>query len=95
MDQFYKLLVKESLEREDVSKLKGENIKDCHEIEQTFKTSNGCYLSYLYRTALEIIGSVLLAGLFSLYNNTYGIGIPFFDCEVYGFIFECIVPNAQ
>ena len=34
MSSFYKLLVKESLDREDVEAMEKENIKDCHEIVQ-------------------------------------------------------------
>ena len=95
MNQFYSLLVKESLASEDASNLSKENVKDCHEIEQAFKTSNDCYTSYYYRTLLEIIGSILLAVLFALHNGISGIGVPFFDCEVYGYLFECLVPNSR
>jgi hypothetical protein len=95
MNQFYLLLVKESLNNEDVASLAKDNVKDCHEIEQAFKTSNDCYTSYFYRTLLEIIGSALLALLFSFYHGSPGIGVPFFDCNVYGALFECIVPNSQ
>ena len=95
MNVFYSLLVKESLASEDVSSLTKENVKDCHEIEQAFKTSDDCYTSYFYRTLLEILGSVLLAVLFAFYNGIAGIGVPFFDCEVYGHLFQCIVPNSQ
>ena len=38
MDKFYLLLVKESLNNEDVAGLARDNVKDCHEIEQAFKT---------------------------------------------------------
>jgi hypothetical protein len=34
MSSFYKLLVKESLDREDVEAMEKENVKDCHEILQ-------------------------------------------------------------
>ena len=34
MNSFYKLLVKESLDREDVEAMEKENVKDCHEIVQ-------------------------------------------------------------
>lgn len=95
MNQFYLLLVKESLNNENVAELAKDNIKDCHEIEQAFKTSNDCYTSYFYRTLLEIVGSTLLALLFSFYYGSAGIGVPFFDCTVYGYLFECIVPNSQ
>ncbi|XP_059090317.1 uncharacterized protein LOC131886098 [Tigriopus californicus] len=95
MNQFYHLLVKESLASEDVANLSKDNIKDCHEIVQAFKTSNACYTSYLYRTLLEIIGSMGLIGMFSYYNGINGLGVRFFDCTVYGHLFECLVPNSQ
>jgi hypothetical protein len=34
MNMFYNLLVKESLDREDVEAMEKENVKDCHEISQ-------------------------------------------------------------
>ncbi len=37
MNKFYLLLVKESLNNEDVAGLAKDNVKDCHEIEQAFK----------------------------------------------------------
>ncbi len=58
MNSFYKLLVKESLDREDVEAMEKENIKDCHEIVQMFRKSNGVYHSYLCRTFVQmVIGS--------------------------------------
>ena len=41
LESFYKLLVKESLDREDVEAMEKENIKDCHEILQMFRDSKG------------------------------------------------------
>ncbi|XP_023339347.1 uncharacterized protein LOC111709704 isoform X2 [Eurytemora carolleeae] len=49
LDQFYSLLVKESLCTEEVGHLANENIKELHEIKQAFRNSSGCYKSYLYR----------------------------------------------
>ena len=37
MDTFYKLLVKDSLDREDVEAMEKENIKKSHEIQQMFR----------------------------------------------------------
>ena len=95
MNKFYSLLVKESLNNEDVYNLAKDNVKDCHELEQAFKTSNACYSSYLYRTLLEILMSGLLALMFSFYWGSAGIGVPFFDCTVHNHVFQCIVPNSQ
>ena len=74
MNKFFSLLVKEALNNEDVYKLAKENVKDCHELEQAFKTSNSCYNSYLYRTLLEIVMSSALAVMFSFYAGIPGIG---------------------
>ncbi len=95
MNKFYALLVKESLDNENVAQLAKDNVRDCHEIEQAFKTSNQCYISYFYRTLLEILGSVALAVMFSFYSDTNGIGKQDFDCTVYGYEFLCIVPNSK
>ncbi len=95
MNKFYLLLVKESLNNEDVAKLAKDNVRDCHEIEQAFKTSNQCYTSYFYRTLLEILMSVALAVMFSFYWDSNGIGVQTFDCDVYGHFFLCIVPNSK
>ena len=53
MNQFYHLLVKESLDNEDVAALSRDNVRDCHEIDQAFKTSNDCYNSYVYRDVVN------------------------------------------
>merc|ERR1712020_712083 len=53
--QFYELLVEDSLRREDVDSLSRENMKNLHEIMQSFRFSNVCYWSYLSRTCLEIV----------------------------------------
>ena len=60
MNSFYKLLVKESLDREDVDAMEKENIKDCHEIVQMFRQSNGIFHSFLCRTSVQlVIGSCI------------------------------------
>ncbi len=95
MNQFFSLLVKESLGREDVAALSADNVRDCHEIEQAFKTSNGCYSSYVYRTSLQILGSFLLGLMFAFHYADYGIGRAFFDCQVNEALFLCIIPNSR
>ena len=42
-------------DREDVDSLSRENMKNLHEIMQSFRFSNVCYWSYLSRTCLEIV----------------------------------------
>ena len=51
--QFYELLVEDSLRREDVDSLSRENMKNLHEIMQSFRFSNVCYWSYLSRMKLS------------------------------------------
>ena len=95
MNQFYHLLVKESLASEDVASLTKDNVKDCHEIVQVFKTSNSCYTSYVWRTFLEIVMSCGLIAMFALHYGIIGIGVGFFNCEVYSHLFKCLVPNSR
>ena len=46
------------MRREDVDTLSRENMKNLHEIMQSFRFSNVCYWSYLTRTCLEIVLSI-------------------------------------
>ena len=43
------------MRREDVETMSRENMKNLHEIMQSFRFSNVCFWSYLTRTILEII----------------------------------------
>ena len=54
LDQFYSCLIKGSLEREDVANMEQENIKNSHEIQQTFRNSANIYYSYLYRLVSHV-----------------------------------------
>ena len=54
MDMFFKLLVQESKDTEDVAKLEKDNVKDLHEIRQAFRKSSGSFKSYLYRYSVTI-----------------------------------------
>jgi len=94
-DQFYSLLVKESLGTEDVGNLETENVKDMHEIRQAFRNSSGCYYSYLYRTVFELMIVCGLLALFIKHRDISGFLHPFFDCDVHGTYFECVVPNSK
>lgn len=91
--QFYELLVEDSLRREDVDSLSRENMKNLHEIMQSFRFSNVCYWSYLSRTCLEIVLSI---GLFLIY---FCWGMPNLereiDCNVHGIRHTCVLPNHQ
>jgi len=48
--QFYELLVEDSLRREDVDTMSRENMRNLHELMQSFRFSNVCFWSYLSRT---------------------------------------------
>jgi len=91
--QFYELLVEDSLRREDVETMSRENMKNLHEIMQSFRFSNVCYWSYLSRTILEIFLSI---GLFLIY---WCWGMPNLqrniDCDVHGLKHMCVLPNHQ
>jgi hypothetical protein len=95
MDHFYNLLLKKSLHTEDLASLETDSVRNCHEIEQAFKMSNDCYNSYVYRTSLEIVGSLLLGIFFACHHDDHGIGSAFFDCEVQENLFLCIIPNSK
>ena len=91
--QFYELLVEDSLRREDVDSLSRENMKNLHEIMQSFRFSNVCYWSYLSRTFIEILLSI---GLFLIY---FCWGMPNLEreieCNVHGLKHTCVLPNHQ
>ena len=91
--QFYELLVEDSLRREDVDSLSRENMKNLHEIMQSFRFSNVCYWSYLSRTFIEILLSI---GLFLIY---FCWGMPNLEreieCNVHGLRHSCVLPNHQ
>ena len=91
--QFYELLVEDSLRREDVHTMSRENMKNLHEIMQSFRFSNVCYWSYLSRTSLEIVLSI---SLFLIY---WCWGMPNLkreiECDVHGLTHSCVLPNHQ
>jgi len=95
LEEFYSLLVKESLGREDVNTMETENLKDLHEIRQAFRNSSGCYHSYLYRTAAEIVATIFLTAFFASHATITGILHPLFDCDVHGLLYQCVVPNSK
>ena len=91
--QFYELLVEDSLRREDVDTMSRENMKNLHELMQSFRFSNVCYWSYLSRTCLEIVLSI---SLFLIY---WCWGMPNLEreieCDVHGIRHSCVLPNHQ
>ena len=91
--QFYELLVEDSLRREDVDTMSRENMRNLHELMQSFRFSNVCFWSYLSRTCLEIVLSI---SLFFIY---FCWGMPNLkreiECDVHGLLHSCVLPNHQ
>ncbi len=63
MDAFYKLLVKDSLDREDVEALEKEKVKNSYEVWQMFRDSNGIYHSYLAKSVILLALGIVIAAL--------------------------------
>ena len=55
MDQFYKLMVKDSLDREDVENMEKEKMRSSYEIVQLFRDSNGIYHSFISESVIQLI----------------------------------------
>ena len=95
LEALYNAMVKSSLNREDVANLEKETVKNSHEIKQKFRKSSRAHDSYLYRTTVELIVSVILTVFFSGYASIKGLNRPLFDCDVHGILFKCIIPNSR
>ena len=48
-----------------------------------------------FRTLSEIIVCLLLIVFFFLHNDIIGFLHPLFECDVYGLLFQCVVPNTK
>ncbi len=85
--------MEDSLRREDVDTMSRENMRNLHEIMQSFRFSNVCFWSYLSRTCLEIVLSI---SLFLIY---FCWGMPNLEreieCDVHGLRHSCVLPNHQ
>ena len=88
-------MVKNSLDREDVANLEKENVKNSHEIKQTFRNASKAHKSYLYRTIVELVAAVWLMVFFMGYGSVKGLGEPLFDCNVHSVLFKCVIPNSR
>jgi hypothetical protein len=95
LETLFNSLVKTSLGREDVANMEKENVKNSHEIQQTFRNSSKCQDSYLYRTSVELVVSIILAIFFCGFSNIKGLNRPLFDCDVHGILFKCVIPNSR
>ena len=94
LESFYKLLVKESLDREDVEAMEKENIKDCHEILQMFRDSKGVLKYFVTRAVIQLTVGVLLCVLLIWIFNYHLMGSEL-KCEALGLHHTCIVPLAN
>ncbi len=85
--------MEDSLRREDVDTMSRENMRNLHELMQSFRFSNVCFWSYLSRTCLEIVLSI---SLFLIY---FCWGMPNLEreieCDVHGLLHSCVLPNHQ
>ena len=95
LEQFYSLLLKDSLERDDVSKLEEEKKIKKHVILQAFKNSSICHKSSLYCTVFQLIASICLAAGLSTYRNANGITQIMQECTVHKIGFLCVVPYSN
>ena len=83
IETFYNLLCKESMEREDVEAMEKENLKDCHEIVQMFRGSNGVKKFMITRALTQFtVGSALCLTLWWVYIN--GLVSTQMPCELHG-----------
>ena len=94
LDSFYSLLIKESLDREDVEAMEKENLKDCHEILQMFRNSKGVSKYMVTRALIQLMVGSLLCVLL-LWIFTYSLVGPEINCEVLNLHYVCIVPLAS
>jgi hypothetical protein len=65
MDAFYKMLVKDSLDREDVEDMEKEKLKSSYEILQMFRDSNGIYHSFISESVIQLVLGCLINFLFT------------------------------
>ena len=93
MDSFYKLLIKDSLDREDMEAFEAEKLKNSHEILQMFRESNAVYHSFIAKSMIQLsLGSVLL--LLVGWILLYGLAPEDIECEVFQQHYICVVPLA-
>ena len=70
--------MKNSLNREDVANMEKENIKNSHEIRQTFRNASKAHYSYVYRTSVELAVVICLIIFFAGFVGIKGRVIPLF-----------------
>jgi len=78
-----------------VANLEKENVKNSHEVKQSFRNASKASKSYLYRTSLELLASVILMIFFLSYGDIKGLARPLFDCDVHSILFKCVIPNSR
>ena len=78
-----------------MANLEKENVKNSHEVKQSFRNASKASKSYLYRTSLELLASVILMIFFLSYGDIKGLARPLFDCDVHSILFKCVIPNSR
>ena len=93
MDSFYKLLVKDSLDREDVQAMEEEKLRNSHEVQQMFRDSNGIYHSFVAKSVIQICLGIAVEFLLA-WVLFYGLADENIECEVFNQFYVCVVPLA-
>ena len=94
MDTFFKLLVKDSLDREDVEALEKENTRNAHEVLQLFRDSRGIYKSFITKSLIQLtLGSVIAYTL--VWVLSFGLAKEQISCSVFTQVYVCVVPLAD
>lgn len=94
MDAFYKLLVKDSLDREDVEAMEKEKTKNSHEVLQMFRDSNGIYYSFVAKSAIQIAAGIIIAAIL-IWILFFGLSSEEIECKVFNKQYLCVVPLAK
>ena len=94
IDAFYKLLVKDSLDREDVEAMEKEKAKNSHEVWQMFRDSNGIYYSFIAKALIQLVFGGTIA-LLLLWIRFFGLSGEDIKCRVFTQHYVCVVPLAS
>ena len=93
MDTFYKLLVKDSLDREDVEEMEKEKQRNSYEVLQMFRESNGIYCSFIAESVLQLVFGSLIDSVL-IWTQVHFMAPEIIGCEFQGQNYFCIVPLA-
>ncbi|XP_059092608.1 uncharacterized protein LOC131887897 isoform X2 [Tigriopus californicus] len=94
MNAFYTLLVKDSLDREDVEAFEKEKARSSHEILQMFRDSNGIYFAFIAKSIIQLgFGLLIASGL--VFLQCFGLSQEEIHCQVFSQHYLCVVPLAR